>query len=430
VPCYALLSNDIDLGDYIGVRGHLMRTRTGELTVSVSELRLLTKALRPLPDKWHGLRDVEERFRQRSVDFAMNPKSREVLRTRSVIVQSLRRFLHDRGYLEVETPLLHQTPGGATAKPFSTHHNALGLDLFLRIAPELYLKRLLVGELGRVFEIGRVFRNEGLSRRHNPEFTLLEFYQAHATYTDLMDLTEEMLAALIPEIKRQRAGTDPSAAGGVESGAMTIQFQGKEIDFSRPWLRRTVVEAVAEGLTVETGLVRDVQLLEERARVHWAIPEQELAGLPKDEQRWPMLLMYLFDNFVQPTLINPTFITQYPVGISPLSRRNEADENFVDRFELMIAGMEFANAFSELNDPVDQHGRFESQLLLKEAGEEETHPMDEDYVRALEYGMPPAAGEGIGIDRLTMLLADAPSIREVIAFPLMRPERPGTDAAP
>ena len=393
------LCKDLDLGDFVSASGTLMRTRTGELTVHATELRLLTKSIRPLPDKWHGLSDVEQRFRQRYVDFAVNPRAREIMRVRSEAIRLIRAFFHDRGYLEVETPILHSTPGGAAARPFETHHNALNLELFLRIAPELFLKRLLVGGLGRVFELGRVFRNEGLSRQHNPEFTMLEFYEAYATYEDLIELTEELLVGVVSSLR----------------GTTKIAYGEHTINFARPWQRMTVAEAVAlhTGTAVED--LSDPGKLKELGQRYDIADASTLSD--------GKLLMEIFDAAAEHKLIQPTFITHYPLDVSPLSRRNEKDPNIVDRFELFVCGSEVANAFSELNDPVDQYGRFEAQLAAKAAGDDEAHPMDRDYVRALEYGMPPAAGQGIGIDRLVMILTDATNIREVIAFPLMRPER-------
>lgn len=399
---YSFFKRLLDLGDFVGATGTLMRTRTGELTVRVTKLELLTKSLRPLPDKWHGLSDVETRFRQRYVDLVMNPKAKEVLLTRSAVIRMLRDYFHRHGFMEVETPMLHHTPGGAAAKPFETHHNALDLNLNLRIAPELYLKRLLVGGLGRVFEIGRVFRNEGLSKEHNPEFTILEFYQAYATYTDLMELSEELITEVVESIH----------------GLPKLTFDGHEISFERPWRRVTVAQAVAETCEVE------VESLSEREGLATIVErfelEKELLSLSDAK-----LLMELFERLVEPRLIQPTFVTQYPAEVSPLSRPNDSDPAFVDRFELFVAGTELANAFSELNDPVDQHGRFRDQLKARAAGDDEAHPMDADYVRALEYGMPPAAGQGIGVDRLVMLVTGSTSIREVIPFPLLRPEEGG-----
>ena len=391
------LCKDLDLGDFVAISGDLMRTRTGELTVHARDLRLLTKSIRPLPDKWHGLSDVEQRFRQRYVDFAVNPRAREIIRIRSEVIRLIRAFFHERGYLEVETPILHSTPGGAVARPFETHHNALNLELFLRIAPELFLKRLLVGGLGRVFELGRVFRNEGLSRQHNPEFTMLEFYEAYATYEDLIELTEELLVGVVTAVH----------------GATTVKYGEHSIDFARPWQRMTVVEAVARHTDTSVEALSDPDALRDLGQRYEIADAKSLSP--------GKLLMEIFDAAAEHKLIQPTFITHYPLDVSPLSRRNEEDPNLVDRFELFVCGSEVANAFSELNDPVDQYGRFEAQLEAKAAGDEEAHPMDRDYVRALEYGMPPAAGQGIGIDRLVMILTDAANIREVIAFPLMRP---------
>ena len=396
--CYELCK-DLDLGDFIAVSGSLMRTRTGELTVHAQDLKLLTKSIRPLPDKWHGLSDVEQRFRQRYVDLVVNPRAREILRIRSEVIRLIRAFFHERGYLEVETPILHSTPGGAAARPFETHHNALDLELYLRIAPELFLKRLLVGGLGRVFELGRVFRNEGLSRQHNPEFTMLEFYEAYATYEDLIELTEELLVGVVTAVR----------------GTTQVSYGEHEIDFARPWQRMTVAEAVARHTELTVEQLADSATLRDLGK------RCEVADA--DSLSEGKLLMEIFDVVAEKKLIQPTFITHYPLDVSPLSRRNEKDPNLVDRFELFVCGSELANAFSELNDPVDQFGRFEAQLAAKAAGDEEAHPMDRDYVRALEYGMPPAAGQGIGIDRLVMIMADAANIREVIAFPLMRPER-------
>lgn len=393
------LCKDLDLGDFIAVTGKLMRTRTGEISVHATELTLLTKSIRPLPDKWHGLSDVEQRFRQRYVDFAVNPQARRIMRIRSEVIRLIRQFFHDRDYLEVETPMLHSTPGGAAARPFVTHHNTLDLELFMRIAPELYLKRLLVGGLGRVFELGRVFRNEGLSRQHNPEFTLVEFYQAYATYEDLIELTEELISDIAKAIH----------------GTTKLTYSGHEIEFARPWARMTVAEAVSKHAEIPEADLASREVLEGLAKKHGI---DKTAAMSDGK-----LLMEIFDAVAEAQLIQPTFITAYPTDVSPLSRRNDDNPAVVDRFELFVAGSEMANAFSELNDPVDQFGRFEAQLAAKAAGDDEAHPMDMDYVRALEYGMPPAAGEGIGIDRLIMVMADAPNIREVIAFPQMRPER-------
>jgi lysyl-tRNA synthetase, class II len=397
---YELVKSHLDLGDIVGAEGVLMRTKTGELSVAVTRLVLLTKSVRPLPDKWAGLSDVEQRFRQRYVDFAMSAEARQVMRVRSEAVRLIREFFYARDYLEVETPVLHPTPGGATAKPFRTHHNALGMGLFLRIAPELYLKRLLVGGFGRVFEIGRIFRNEGLSRQHNPEFTMLEFYEAYATYEDLMALTEELLAKVVLGIH----------------GKLTVRFGDDELDFTPPFRRVTIAGSVAEHFGVaEERLKERAVLLELGEKV--GLEPDDMAGMVDGK-----ILMTVFEESCEHGLVQPTFVIRYPADVSPLSRRNDADPSVVDRFELYVSRTEIANAFSELNDPVDQYERFLDQVRQKAAGDEEAHPMDTDYVRALEYGMPPAAGQGIGIDRLTMILANQPSIREVIAFPLLRPE--------
>jgi lysyl-tRNA synthetase class 2 len=388
----------LDLGDVIGVAGPPFRTRTGELTVEAHALRLLTKALRPLPEKWHGLQDVETRYRQRYLDLIVNEEARRVFTTRARVVRALREFLVARGFVEVETPVMQPLAGGAAARPFVTHHNALDTDLYLRIAPELYLKRLVVGGYERVFEIARVFRNEGLSTRHNPEFTMLEFYQAYATYVDLMDLTEEMIAGLVRDV----------------TGAISVEYGGDTIDFTTPWPRRTMAELVAEHAGVPAHTVLEPRVL---ANIAAGCGVDVAAGVAPG-----VLLGAVFEAAVEPRLVQPTFVTRFPVELSPLARRNDADPRFVDRFELIVARHEIANAFSELNDPDDQRARFEEQLRARAAGDVEAHAMDEDYVRALEHGLPPAAGEGIGVDRLVMLLTGATSIREVILFPQLRPE--------
>jgi len=388
----------LDLGDVIGVAGRPFRTRTGELTLEAAELRLLAKALRPLPEKWHGLQDVETRYRQRYLDLIVNPDARRIFEVRARAVRYLRDFLVARGYLEVETPMMQPIAGGAAARPFVTHHNALDVDLYLRIAPELYLKRLVVGGYERVFELSRVFRNEGVSTRHNPEFTMLEFYQAHATYEDLMALTEEMLVGLAHEV----------------AGGTTLQYGGEAIDLARSWPRRTMAELVSEYASVPAERVLERELLAPLAASRGiTVHPNATAG---------HLLAAVFEAVVEPHLVQPIFVTRFPIELSPLARRNDRDPRFVDRFELFVARHEIANAFSELNDPEDQRGRFEEQLRARAAGDAEAHAMDADYVRALEHGMPPTAGEGIGIDRLVMLLTGATSIREVILFPHLRPE--------
>jgi lysyl-tRNA synthetase class 2 len=390
------LFKTIDVGDIVHITGRVFKTRTGELTVEADGLRLLTKCLRPLPEKWHGLTDVEIRYRQRYLDLVVNPKVKEVFEARSRIIQFIRTFLHDRDFLEVETPMMQPMAGGAMAKPFKTYHNSLGQDLFLRVAPELYLKRLVVGGMERVFELNRNFRNEGISTLHNPEFTMMEFYMAYATYEDLMTLTEELITSLVREL----------------FGTLTITYQGTELDFTPPWRRLSVKEALVQY----AGL--DPAALEDRKR---AVQEAAKRGILFEEsQPLGKVLMGIFDDVVEEKLIQPTFITHYPLEVSPLSRKSSKDPQIVDRFELYIQGREIANAFSELNDPFDQKNRFLMQLEQREAGDEEAHEMDEDYIMALEYGMPPTAGEGIGVDRLVMLLTDSPSIRDVILFPHMR----------
>jgi lysyl-tRNA synthetase class 2 len=387
-----------DIGDIVGSEGYPFRTKTGELSLHSRSIRLLVKSLLPLPEKFHGLTDVETRYRQRYVDLIVNPEAREIFIQRSRIVNLIRAFMAGRDFLEVETPMMHQIPGGATARPFITHHNALDMQLYLRIAPELYLKRLVVGGMERVFEINRNFRNEGISVRHNPEFTMMEFYQAYATYEDLMDFTEELFCHVAQEVL----------------GTLDFTNQGLEISFQRPWKRLTVREAVLEYGDIEAKQLDDRDLALAYARSIGL-------DLPADIGHGK-LLMEIFEEVAEHKLIQPTFITAYPTEVSPLSRKNDHNPELVDRFELIIGGREIANAFSELNDPVDQKERFLSQVAEKDKGDEEAHYMDEDYVRALEYGMPPTAGEGIGIDRLVMLLTDSASIRDVILFPQLRKE--------
>jgi lysyl-tRNA synthetase, class II len=391
----------VDLGDIIGVEGALFRTRTNELTLAVKNFVLLTKSLQPLPEKYHGLTDIEQRYRRRYLDLMVNPEVRRVFEARARIIRLMRQFFDNRGYLEVETPMMQPIPGGATAKPFVTHHNALDMKLYLRIAPELYLKRLVVGGLTRVYEINRNFRNEGLSIMHNPEFTMLEFYQAYATYEDLMGLTEELVSSLATEVL----------------GSPRLTFEnGTEIDLSPPWRRLELRESLTAIGGIPAAVVHDREALVKLAL------EEGVALRPGEG--YGRALTKLFDLRVEGQLLQPTFVTGYPLETSPLSRKSDADPEVVDRFELFIAGREIANGFSELNDPVDQQERFEKQLQAHEAGDEEMpHALDEDYVLALEHGLPPTAGEGIGIDRLVMLLTDSPSIRDVILFPQLRPER-------
>lgn len=386
----------MDIGDFIGIMGTFFRTRTGELTILAKDLTLVTKSLRPLPEKWHGLTDVETRYRQRYVDLIVNRQVKDVFVMRSRIIQTIRDFFVKKDFLEVETPMMQPIPGGATAKPFKTYHNALGMDLYLRVAPELYLKRLVVGGLERVFEINRNFRNEGISIKHNPEFTMLEFYMAYATYEDLMELNEELFVHVLQEI----------------FGGSTIEYQGRTIDFTPPWPRQTLFDSLRErGAIPKGGFCSNEEAAQFAKKFQINVSEKD-----SKEQ----IVLKLFDNLVEPYLIRPTFIIGYPTEVSPLSRRNDQNPDITDRFELFIGGREIANAFTELNDPVDQRGRFEHQVALRETGDEEALFMDEDYLRALEYGMPPTAGEGIGIDRVVMLLTDSPSIRDVILFPQMR----------
>ncbi len=391
------VAKKLDEGDIIGARGVLFRTRTDELTVEVREFQLLSKSLRPLPEKWHGLKDVELRYRRRYVDLIVNPEVKDTFKKRSAIIKAIRDFLEGHGFVEVETPMMQQIPGGAVAKPFKTHHNALDTDLFLRIAPELYLKRLLVGGFEKVYELNRNFRNEGVSTKHNPEFTMLEFYIAYKDYNFLMDFTEE----LIPEIAERALGTKKLTYGDLE------------IDLTPPWPRRPFKQTL-----LDAGVPEEVTSGKGEAFA-WAKDKgiEVTAGMS-----YGKLLDEIFSDLVEPKLIQPTFITDYPVELSPLAKRKPESPELVERFELFIAGREIANAFSELTDPIDQRERFEEQVRAKEAGDEEMHDMDTDFIRALEYGMPPAAGEGIGIDRLVMLLTDSQSIRDVLLFPQMRPE--------
>jgi len=388
-----------DIGDIVGVGGTPFRTKTGELTLNATFIRLLTKSLQPLPEKFHGLTDVETRYRQRYVDLIVNPEVREVFVKRSRIVNLIREFMVRKDFLEVETPMMQPIPGGATARPFVTHHNALDMQLFLRIAPELYLKRLVVGGFERVFEINRNFRNEGISVRHNPEFTMMEFYQAYATFEDLMDFTEELLCHVAQDVL----------------GTLDFTYQEMPISFQRPWKRLTVVEAILEYGDIDAKSLADRDLA-------YAYAQRLGLDLPADVG-YGKLITEIFEEVAEAKLIQPTFITAYPTEVSPLSRKSDKDPEIVDRFELFIAGREMANAFSELNDPVDQKERFLAQVAAKAKGDDEAHYMDEDYIRALEFGLPPTAGEGIGIDRLVMLLTDSPSIRDVILFPQLRKEK-------
>ncbi len=400
----------LDLGDYIGVKGYLFRTRTDELTVHVEEITFLVKDLLPLPEKWHGLQDVETRYRRRYVDLTMNPDVREVFLKRAKVVQSMRRFLDSNGFVEVETPMMHPIAGGAVAKPFITHHNTLDVDLYLRIAPELYLKRLVVGGMDRVYEINRNFRNEGISTQHNPEFTMLEFYMAYADYRDMMDFTAQMLAQVARDV----------------NGTTIAHFNGHEIDFGnfqRLSMRQAIIQYWPENAGENPEMVDFSSAEQIAAMVHRYnaanphIPYDLTAPNGKT-------IADIFEFVAEPHLIQPTFIYDFPLAISPLSKnKREPEENaeWVERFEIFIGGLEIGNAFSELNDPEEQRRRFELQLGERARGDEEAHQMDEDYIRALSYGLPPAAGEGVGIDRLTMLLTDSRSIRDVILFPLLRP---------
>jgi len=390
-----------DIGDIVAAEGPLMRTKTNELSVKADTLRLITKNLRPLPDKWHGLSDVEQRYRQRYVDLIVTPESRRTFELRSRMIGFMRQWLEasPRRFMEVETPMMHLIPGGATARPFVTHHNALDIDLFLRVAPELYLKRLVVGGFERVYEINRNFRNEGVSTRHNPEFTMLELYQAYATYNEIMDLTESMI--------RETAKAT--------LGKTALHWEDRDIDVGPAFRRWRLDEAVRElNPDIRGEEIRDVAALRKHC--------ERLKIPTKSGYSWGKLLLEIFEKTVEPTLVQPTFITAYPTEVSPLARANDTDAEVTDRFELFVGGKELANGFSELNDPEDQAARFRAQVEAKDAGDDEAMHFDADYIRALEYGMPPAGGLGVGIDRLVMLFADVPSIRDVLLFPYMRPE--------
>ncbi len=389
---YTIFKKLLDIGDFAGVHGELFKTKTGELTIRVKDLFFLTKTLRPLPEKWHGLQDVEIRYRQRYLDLITNEKTRKIFTKRSKIINLVRRFLDERDFLEVETPILHPIAGGAAARPFITHHNALDMDLYLRIAPELYLKRLVVGGIERVYELGRTFRNEGVSTKHNPEFTMVEFYQAYATYKDLMGLIEELICYLVQDF----------------TGSSKILYEEQNVDFARPWKKINIYDSLVEKFGAQ--ITADNVFLFEKA---------DSMGVRHNKIRGKALTG-IFEVAMENSLVNPTFVYGFPLDVSPLARKSDTDPDIVDRFELYICGREIANAFSELNDPVDQKERFSAQVEMRKKGEDEYHEMDQDYVSALEYGMPPTAGAGIGIDRLVMLLTGASSIREVLFFPHLK----------
>lgn len=386
----------LDIGDIVGITGRVFKTKRGEVSVEVQSFTLLTKSLRPLPEKWHGLKDIETRYRQRYLDLITNPEVRDIFVARSKIISATRRYLDKLGFLEVETPVLHPIAGGASARPFITHHNALDMDMYLRIAPELYLKRLIVGGFEKVYELGRVFRNEGISYKHNPEFTMIEIYQAYANYENVMHITEEIIASVAQEVR----------------GTTKITYQGQEIDLTPPWNRISMLDAICEKTGVDfRSVTAQEEALALARKIGLAVGEKTDIG---------NIINMAFEEFVEPTLIQPTFIMDHPVEISPLAKRKASNPRFTDRFEAFIFGREMANGFSELNDPIDQKGRFLNQVAQRVAGDDEAHMMDEDFVTALEYGLPPTGGLGIGIDRLVMLLTDSHSIRDVILFPHMR----------
>ncbi|MDQ2087705.1 lysine--tRNA ligase [Herbivorax sp. ANBcel31] len=387
-----------DIGDWVGVKGDVFKTKKGEISVKVSEIILLSKSLQPLPEKWHGLKDVDLRYRQRYLDLIVNPDVRDTFIIRSNIVKAIRKFLDNRGFLEVETPLLNTIPGGATAKPFVTHHNTLDMDLYLRIAPELYLKRLIVGGLEKVYEMGRMFRNEGMSIKHNPEFTLMEVYEAYTDYSGMMELTESLISKVAEDVL----------------GTTSITYQDEKIDLAPPWKRMTMTEAVEKYAKVDFDKVES----DEEAR---KIAKENSLNVKGDTTKGEILNL-MFEEFAEEHLVQPTFIMDYPVEVSPLTKKKPDNPELTERFELFITGREMANAYSELNDPVDQRERFSDQVKKRESGDEEANMMDEDFITALEYGMPPTGGLGVGIDRLIMLLTDSYSIRDVLLFPTMKPK--------
>jgi len=391
------LFKKLDMGDILGIEGQVFRTQKGEISIHVHDLAYLSKSLNPLPEKWHGLKDVELRYRQRYVDLIVNPEVKDVFIKRSRIIKEIRNYLDEKGFLEVETPMMQPIPGGAAARPFITHHNALNMDLYLRIAPELYLKRLIVGGLEKVYEINRNFRNEGISTKHNPEFTMMELYQAYADFEDMMALTEDLIAAVVEKI----------------NGSLQVDFEGETIDFTVPWQRISMLDAIRE----HTGV--DFKVISDDHGARQAAAKLGLEGHDNDSRG--DLINLIFEEFVEEHLVQPTFIYGHPVEISPLAKRNAENPAFTDRFELFVMRREIANAFSELNDPIDQKERFQKQVEKRASGDGEAHMMDEDYINALEYGMPPAGGLGIGIDRLVMLITASSSIRDVILFPTLRP---------
>ncbi len=387
----------LDIGDIVGISGEVFRTHKGEISIAVKELTLLSKNLIPLPEKWHGLKDTDTRYRQRYVDLIVNPEVRDTFEKRSAIVREIRNFMDSRGFIEVETPCLNTIPGGAAARPFITHHNALDIDMYMRIATELHLKRLIVGGLEKVYEVGRIFRNEGMDTKHNPEFTTIELYEAYTDYNGMMDITEDMVVHVCDKVL----------------GTTKVTYQGTELDFSKGWKRMTMAEAVKEYAGIDFMAISEEEALE-------AVRAKGLE-IEKGKESWGELMSLCYDEYVEDNLVQPTFITDYPVEISPLAKRKPSDSRLTERFECFVMGRELCNAFSELNDPIDQKERFERQVRLRAEGDEEANMMDEDFINALEYGMPPTGGMGMGIDRLVMLLTDSSSIRDVLLFPTMKP---------